>query len=184
MVTIEELPNLIIGILILYLIIKIYEDLKKRFDWGGEEKLKEEQKKYDESIQYSDDVYTVKLFCDFMMETYLEFIDKIKKEDYDLSDKFVEDFKSKYDYYIKVKNVDSLVDKWDLTLYGNQQKGFDHLEIYSIEEILEETKVDEIDYGYSLDWTYEEEYLDGYKDLSKLRNNLDNKIEEIQNEKK
>ena len=59
-----------------------------------------------------------------MMETYLEFIDKIKKEDYDLSDKFVEDFKSKYDYYIKVKNVDSLVDKWDLTLYGNQQKGF------------------------------------------------------------
>ena len=63
-------------------------------------------------------------------------------------------------------------------------KGICHLEIYSIEEILEETKVDEIDYGYSLDWTYEEEYLDGYKDLSKLRNNLDNKIEEIQNEKK
>ena len=179
----EDLQNVIIATILFYLMVKIYDDLKKRFDWGGEEKLKEEQKKYDESIQYSDDVYTVKLFCDFMMETYLEFIDKIKKEDYDLSDKFVEDFKSKYDYYIKVKNVISLIDKWSLTSYGKPYEGISLIEINSIDEILEETKVDKIDYGYSLDWTYEEEYLDGYKDLSKLRNNLDNKIEEIQNEK-
>ena len=174
--TLEFLGKFIIGLMCLHSFTMVFDTIKRESNWDGGKDLERGKRQLEISTKYLDDVYTVKLFCEFMIKINIELLNKILNKDYELSDEFIEDFKPKYYYYIKIRDVGYLIDKWNMTQYGSPlEDRYGHLNV-DVDEILESTKIKEVYYGCSLEDFEEDKLANGNQKIIDLLNHIEEEL--------
>ena len=178
--TLERLWTFMITLMCFHSLRIVIGSIIKSIDWNGEERYKKDlergKRQLESSTKYLDDVYTVKLFCEFIIKINIELLNKILKEDYKLSDEFIEDFKSKYYYYIKIRRVSYLINDWNMTQYGKPLTDrYGNLNI-DIDEVLENIKIKEVYNGYSLEDFEVDKLANGNQKIIDLLNNIEEEL--------